>query len=215
LIHACVDDVVGTPHDVCDNSILNQVLKPVNDSSVQLQEGKMSCEPMQVTNDLQLLLQQPFQNACQIGGKDIPSNVMPQSFPCRKQSATKKLPVESFKKPFEFLSQPLSSTTSHQDELEEPEVLFLSVHLVMETEHNVEKSRSNRDCQQKQGQMKGNRKRHIDPTETNNIDKSSKRIREDDNDDNVVTAESNDTNEKTCPIAKIVIQKHPYNVSVP
>jgi len=176
LIHACVNNVVGTPQDVCDNSILDQVLKPVNDSSVQLQEGKMSCEPMQVTDDLRLLLQQPFQNACQIGGKDIPSNVMPQSFPCREQSATNNLPIESFKKPFEFLSQPLSSTTSHQDELEEPEVLFLSVHSVMETECNVEKSRSNRDCQQKQGQIKGNRKRHIDPTETNNIDNSSKRI---------------------------------------
>jgi len=67
LIHACVSDVVGTPQDVCDNSILDQVLKPVNDSSVQVQEGKMSCEPMQVTNDLWLLSQQPFQNACQIG----------------------------------------------------------------------------------------------------------------------------------------------------
>jgi len=111
-------------------------------------------------------------------------------------------------KPLEFLSQPLSSTTSCQDELEESEVLFLS-------EQNVEESRINMDCQQKQGQAKGNHKRHIHPTENKNIDDSSKRIREDDNDNNLATTESNDTNEKTRPIAKIVIQKHPYNVSVP
>jgi len=74
---------------------LDTVLKPVHDSSIQVEENKMSCEPMQVSDDLQLLSKQPFQNACQIGGKDVPSNVMPQSLPCREQSATNNLPIES------------------------------------------------------------------------------------------------------------------------
>jgi len=203
LIDARVNDVVGTPQDVCDNSIFDKVLKPVNDSNVQIQENEMSCEPMQVSNDLWLLSQQPFQNACKIGGKDVPNNVMPQSLPCREQSATNNLPIELLNKPLEFLSQPLSSTTSCQDELEQPEVLFLSVHSEMETEQNIEESRIDRDCQQKQGQAKSNCKRHIDLTENNNIDDSSKRIQEDDNDDNLATTESNETNEKTCPIAKM------------
>ena len=102
LIDACVNNVVGTPQDVCNNSILNKVLKPVNDASVQVQENKMSCEPMQVSNDLQLLLQQPFQNACQIGGKDVPSNVMPQSLTCKKPSATNNLPIELLNKSLEI-----------------------------------------------------------------------------------------------------------------
>ncbi len=141
--------------------------------------------------------------------RDVPSDVMPQSLPCREQSATSNFPIELLNKPLELLSQPLSSTTCHQDVSEEPEVLFLSVHSTMETEQNVEDSRSNRDCQQKQGVAKGNHKRCIDPTEDTKNDESNKRIQEDDNNDNVVTTESNNTNEKTHPIAKIVMQKHP------
>jgi len=100
-------------------------------SSIQVEENKMSCEPMEVIDDLRLLLQKAFQNACPIGGEDVPSDVMPQSLSCGKQSATSNLPIESLNKPLELLSQPLSSTTCHQDVLEEPEVLFLSVHSKM------------------------------------------------------------------------------------
>jgi len=89
------------------------------------------------------------------------------------------------------------------------------VHSTIETEHNVEDSRSNRDFQQKQGVAKGNHERLIDHTKDTKHVKSNKRIQEDDNDDNVATTESNNTNEKTHLIAKIVNQKHPYNVSVP
>jgi len=83
----CVNYIAVTPQDVCDKPILDTVLKPVNDSSIQVEENKMSCEPMEVTNDLWLLLQKPFQNACPIGGEDVPSDVMP--------SATSNLPIES------------------------------------------------------------------------------------------------------------------------
>jgi len=44
---------------------------------------------------------------------------------------------------------------------------------------------------------------------------NSEWIQENDNEDNGITTKSNNTNEKDCPIAKIVIQKHPYNVSGP
>ncbi len=59
--------------------ILDTVLKPVNDSSIQVEENEISCEPMEFIDDLRLLLQKPFQNACPIGGEDVPSDVMPQS----------------------------------------------------------------------------------------------------------------------------------------
>jgi len=42
---------------------------------------------MEVHDDLQLLLQKPFQTACQISAEDVRSDVMPQSLPCGDQSA--------------------------------------------------------------------------------------------------------------------------------
>jgi len=136
----------------------------------------MSCEPIKVHDEQQLLSQKTFQTACQSSAEDVPSDVMPQPLPCGEQSARSNLPIESYNKPLELLSQPLSSTTSRQDVLEDPEVLFLSVHSAMETEQNVADSRSNTDCQQKQGQLKGNCKRHIDATEDSKNEESTKRI---------------------------------------
>ena len=121
--------------------------------------------------------------------EDLPSDVMSQPLPCGEQTATSNLPIELINKPLELLSQLLSSTTSHQDVSEEPEVLFLSVHSAIEREQNVADSRSNTDCQQKQGQLEGNHKRHIDPTEDSKNDESTKRIQEHDNDDNLATTE--------------------------
>ncbi len=94
----------------------------------------MSCEPIKVHNEQQLLSEKPFQTECQSGVEDVPSNVMPQSLPYGEQSSTSNLPIESINKQLELLSQPLSSTTSHQDVLKDLEVLFLSVHSAMETE---------------------------------------------------------------------------------
>jgi len=63
--------------------------------------------------------------------------------------------------------------------------------------------------------MEGNCKRHIASTEELENQDNSKRIREQDNKDNPNNTKSNNTNKKACPTAKIVIQKHPYNVRVP
>ena len=85
----CVNDTAVMPQDVCNKPILDKVLEPVNDPSLQVHKNEMSCEPIKVHDEQQLLSQRPL----------------------------------------EMLSQPLSSTTSCQDLSEEPEVLFLSVHL--------------------------------------------------------------------------------------
>ncbi len=111
LLDACVNDIAVTPQDVCNKPILDTVLEPVNDSSVQVQENEMSCEPIEVHNEQWLLSQKPFQNACLIGVEDVPSDVLPQPLPCGEQTATSNLPIELINKPLELLSQLLSSTT--------------------------------------------------------------------------------------------------------
>ncbi len=63
--------------------------------------------------------------------------------------------------------------------------------------------------------MEGNHKRHIASTEESENQDNSKRISLQDNKDNPNNTKSNNTNKKAHPTAKIVIQKHPYNVSVP
>ncbi len=87
---------------------------------------------------------------------------MLQPIPCGEQSASSNLPIELINKQLELLSQTLSSC---QDILEDPEVIFLSVHSKMETEQNVADSNSNTGCQQNHGEAEGNCKRHIDPLE--------------------------------------------------
>jgi len=65
LQDACVNDIALTSQDVGDKPISDTVFEPVNDTSVQVQENELSCEPMEVHNEQWLLLQDPLQTGCQ------------------------------------------------------------------------------------------------------------------------------------------------------
>jgi len=78
--------------------------------------------PIEVHDEQQLLLQKPFLNSCQIGVEDVLSDVLPQPSPCGEQIAKSNRSLQSINKPLQMLSQPLSSTMSCQDLVEEPEV---------------------------------------------------------------------------------------------
>jgi len=112
----------------------------------------------------------------------------------------------------ELLLQPISSP---QDVLDDSEVLFLSVQSAMVTEGTVADSNSNSVSQKNYGQGEGHRKRQIDPANCQESDDSPKRQHEVDNNNKDVSSESKNNIESSCPTAKVVIQKHPYNVSVP
>jgi len=99
--------------------------------------------------------------------------------------------------------------------LEEPEVQIISVVSALETECNVSDTRSITDCQWKEGQCDGNCKWHMASMAELNRQDNSKKIQEDNNEENLNTTLSKSTNAEVCPIAKAVIQKHTYNVSVP
>jgi len=125
---------------------------------------------------------------------------MLQPIACGEQSTTSNLPIESINKQLELLSQLLSSC---QDILEDPEVLFLSVCAAVETEQTVADSNSNTGCQQKHGEAKGNCKRHIDPIEDRENDKSTKRIQEHVNDNIDANTESKNNNKKLISLSKL------------
>jgi len=90
--------------------------------------------------------------------------------------------------------------------VDKPEVQFLSVHSAMETDWHVNDIGSITDSQQKEVWMEGTHKRHIASTEELENQDNSKRIREQDNEDNPNNTKLNNANKKACSTAKIVIQ---------
>jgi len=81
LLEVCVNDTSVMPQDECNKTILDKVLEPVHDPNLQVHKN-MSCAPMEVHNEQQLLLQKSFLNSCQIGVEDLPSDVLPEPLPC-------------------------------------------------------------------------------------------------------------------------------------